>query len=131
MDDRVGGKLGEVLLKLFGVAREDRHHIGAVVDRHNMPDAQEADGVGSLERAHDEPVADGQQGKVRTVDLADKLHVAEDRGVPGVVELKAAFELDNVAHGLAAIDEASVLRLDARGVEGVSGGDPNPLPSSV
>ena len=72
MDDRVGGKLGEVLLKLFGVAGEDRHHIGAVVDRHNMPDAQEADGVGSLERAHDEPVADGQQGKVRTVDLADR-----------------------------------------------------------
>src|SRR3712207_2227967 len=53
------------------------------------------------------------------VELPDKLHVAEDRGVARVVEAEPALELDDVPHRLAAVDQGPVLGLEARGVEGV------------
>src|SRR3712207_2809049 len=69
--------------------------------------------------SHDDPVADRQEGEVGAVELPDQLHIAEDRGVPGVVELEAALELYDVAHRRATVDHGPVLSLDARGVEGV------------
>src|SRR3954471_4920849 len=126
MDDTARGDGGEVFLKLLGSAGEDRHHVGTVMDRHGVLDAQEPDGVGSLERAHDQPVADGQQGEVGAVDLTYKLHIAEDGGVASVIEPETALKLEDIAHGLAAVDEVSIVRLDARGVEGVGRGNPDP-----
>ena len=59
--------------------------------RHDVPDAQEAGGGRGLEGAHDDPVADGQEGQVGAVEFADEPHVSEDARVAGVVELRAAF----------------------------------------
>jgi hypothetical protein len=76
-------------------------------------------GVRRLVGARRHLVADRQEGQVRAVELDDQLHVAEDTGVPGVVELEAALELDDVAQRLAAVDQAAVVEGDGRGVEGV------------
>src|SRR5918998_4569980 len=79
--------------------------------------------MGGLERAHHDRVADGQESQVGPVNLADKLHVSEDGGVAGVVELEATLELQDVSHRLAGVDDGSVLFGDAGGVEGVSCGN--------
>src|SRR5215208_5699657 len=115
-----------MLMELLRRAGEYRHYVGAVMYRYDMLDAQEPDGVGGLERTHDEPVADGQQSEVGSIDLTYKLHVSEEGGITCVVEPEAALELQNVSHRFSAVDEASVLRLDARGVECVGCGDLNP-----
>ncbi len=100
---------GQVLLELLRRAGEERHDVRAVVNRDDVLDAEKPGGVGGLERAHRQPVADGQEGEVRIVELPDQPHVAEERGVAGMVELEAALELDHVTHRLAAVDEAPVV----------------------
>src|SRR5215212_2332183 len=56
----------------------------------------------------------------------DELHLAENGGVAGVVDLEAALELQDVPAGLAGVDDGPVLFGDARGVDGVGRGDLDP-----
>jgi hypothetical protein len=80
-----------MVLELLGGAGEERE--GPVVYRDDVVDAQKANGVGGLEGAHHDGVADWQKREVGAVEFADQLHVAEDGGVARVVELEAALEL--------------------------------------
>src|SRR5215208_3917918 len=107
MDLEVWDEGRGVLLELLGGTWQERE--GPVVDRDDVLDAEEPGCVGSLERAHNDLVADGQECDVGVVELADQSHVAEDGCVAGVVELEAALELDNVAHRLAGVDVAAVV----------------------
>src|SRR5215210_4069713 len=124
MDECVRSDSGEVILELLRRAGEERE--GPIVDGHDVPYAQEASGVGGFEGAHDDLVADRQQGEVGTVDLTYKAHVAEDGGVARMVELEPALELQDVPDGLASVHDCPVLFGYARRVEGVNHGDPDP-----
>ena len=79
--------------------------------------------MGGLEGAHDGPVADWQEGKVRTVELADELHVTENGGVACVVEPEATIELQDITYGITSVDNGSILLRDAGGVEGMGRSD--------
>src|SRR4051794_17496182 len=55
---------------------------------------QQSARVGSLTRAHGVVVADGDHGDVRLVELANDVHVAEDVGVTGVVDLHVVLKMN-------------------------------------
>ena len=94
---------------------------GPVVDRDDVPDAQEPGGVGGLVRAHHHLLPMGR--RARSAGRAPRSAACRRRpGVPRVVELEAALELDHVPQGLAAVDEAAVVEGYARGVEGMGRG---------
>src|SRR5918998_2783549 len=120
VDGGAGGDLVYVLLELLRGSWHEGE--GPVVDRDDVPHAEEAGGVGGLVGTHHHLVADGQEGDVRAVELPDQLHVAEDSGVPGVVDPEAALELYDVTHRLAGVDHGAVVQGDGRGVEGVGRG---------
>src|SRR5215510_16327746 len=54
-------------------------------------------------RVHGEVSADRQDGDVRFVHSPDQLHVAEDAGVAGEIELKPVLQLDHAAARRAAV----------------------------
>src|SRR6185369_9285845 len=84
--------------------------------------AEVAAGAGRRGRVHGEQVADGQEGELGAVDLAEELHVGEERRVPGVVEGEAARKLDDVAGGETAVEDLVAVG-DAARVVGAHHGD--------
>src|SRR6185369_11320998 len=96
----------EVLESLFELLRSAlERRKGAPVDRDHLAYAEVAAGAGRRGRVHGEQVADGQEGELGAVDLAEELHVGEERRVPGVVEGEAARKLDDVAGGETAVED--------------------------
>ena len=70
------------------------------MDRHHIGHPEQAGREGRCHGVHREVPADGQDGEVRPVQLADEGHVAEGLGVTGVIDAIAVLELDNEAGGL-------------------------------
>src|SRR5579859_858366 len=98
-----------------------QHGKCSVMNRDNRLGPQQAASVGSFAGSHGEVIANGQQGEVWFVEIVHKLHVAEDRGVAGVVDLQSILEFENVAARVAGVDDLAFV-LDAAGVQGVDHG---------
>ncbi len=75
---------------------------------------QQTAGVGGLTRPHGENIANGQHHQVRLIQLMDDVHVAENVGVAGMVDLHSILKLDDVPAGLAAVDDLPVVFDSAR-----------------
>ena len=56
------------------------------------------------------------------VQLVDQLHVAEHRGIAGVINLHATFEFDHIPAGLAGVDHLPLI-FDPAGMKGRHHGD--------
>jgi hypothetical protein len=89
------------------------------VARDAAADAEELERHGSLLRPHGVVIADWQHSEIGLVDPADELHVAEDAGVSGEVDLLAVLQLEDEAGRLSEVLEI----VGARRVEGVREGD--------
>src|SRR5215468_10090148 len=74
-------------------------------------------------RVHGEVSTDRQDGDVRFVHAPDQLHVTEDTGIAGKIELKPVLQLDHAAARRAAV--AAIGR--ATRVPGVCQGDLDPF----
>lgn len=96
----------------------------AEVHRDDDLRAQKLARVGGFVGTHGEDVADGDHGDLRRVELVDDVHVTEDVGVTGVVNLHASGGLEHVSASFAAVDHLTVV-FDSAGVVGVDHGDAN------
>src|SRR5262245_40932363 len=76
---------------------------GAVMRRNHGLHAAESRGIGGFARAHSVQVADGQNGDLWPVELADELHIGEDSGVAGGIEPETVAEVEHEARRVAAI----------------------------
>src|SRR5687767_7738783 len=76
----------------------------AEVSRDYFGRSDQSSRVGCLLRAHRKVVADWHHGSIWRVQLAIDPHVAEDTGIPRVVDAWTIVEAQDIADGLAKID---------------------------
>lgn len=101
------GQVAEAIGELVGAAGERRE--GAEVQRNDVLRIEHAAGQRRFERAHRVKIADGQKRKLGMVEAFDELHVGEDVGVAGAIGGALIGEADDVARGLAAVDDFAVV----------------------
>src|SRR5947209_10473137 len=120
-DDQLAGDavVAEGLAELLRRAGEGRER--PPVNGDHLAHAEVAAGAGGLAGVHGEQVADGQEGQLGPVHLAEELHVREQGGVAGMIEGVAARQPDDVARGRAAVEDL-VAVADAAGVVGTHHG---------
>src|SRR5260221_14545502 len=75
----------------------------------DMLNAEKADGAGGVARAYSVEVADGKHSDVRFVEFADQFHVAEEGGVAGMIDRKAALNSNDESGRFAAVDSNAVV----------------------
>src|SRR6516165_10493631 len=101
----VAGQQSAKLVRMTGKGRAWRWRLcaGSVVTGNAplRPEQLQCDDRSS--RVHGEVSADRQDGNVRFVHAPDQLHVAEDAGVAGEIELKPVLQLDHAAARRAAV----------------------------
>jgi hypothetical protein len=115
--DSEASDVGGFFAEGFGCAGKDRE--GGVVHGDDVFYAEEANGVGGFAGTHGVEVTDGKHGKVGFVEFADEFHIAEEGGVPRVINRKAAGHANDEAGGFAAVNADSVV-FDGIRVESVS-----------
>ena len=85
------------------------------VHRHDLSGTNQLGGARRCFRIHRKAIADGQEGNLGSIALANEAHVAEQAGVAGVIQRALIFEADHVArrfphvHHLSLLDESAAV----------------------
>ncbi len=84
--------------------------------------AEEANSVGRFPWAHREPVADWKHRYIEFIQFAEQLHIAEQRGIAGMINGDATGKTYQVTSGFAGI-EARTIFIDRIGMHRVGHAD--------